>query len=179
MRHNYDCNFVDINVYRQNPLISTLVVSMKMTVLLASDGIEVFMSDDAALASSVITEFMEMFEDADAIPVPGVDSVTLNRVAEFCEFMSHPRKTNHVKSFEHDFYNIMDVKTLFELANAANYLNIPDLVDGACEAIADALRGKTMYQIQKILGTKDLTPQEIYEVRMAHPWAFEDVNSDV
>jgi S-phase kinase-associated protein 1 len=148
---------------------------MKMTVLLSSDGFKVFMSDDAASASSVITEFMEMFEDADAIPVPGVNFDTLIKVAEFCEFMSHPRKTNHVRSFQQDFFNIMDVKTLFELANAGNYLNIPDLVDGACEAIADALRGKTMYQIQKILGTKDMTPEEIEEVRTAHPWAFEDV----
>ena len=147
---------------------------MKMTVLLSSDGFKVFMSDDAASASSVITEFMEMFEDADAIPVPGVDYDTLFKVAEFCEFMSHPRKTNHVSLFKEDFFNI-DVIMLFELANAGNYLNIPDLVDGACEAIADALRGKTMYQIQKILGTKDLTPQEIEEVRTAHPWAFEDV----
>ena len=149
-----------------------------MVSLLTSDGVRVNISGDAASSSSVITEFMEMFQDADAIPIPGVDSATLFKVVEFCEFISQPRTDNEVSSFEFNFYNV-GVGTLLDIANAANYLNVPELVEGACEAIAGTMKGKTTYQIQELFGTGELSPQELEEVRMAHPWAFEDVNSNV
>jgi S-phase kinase-associated protein 1 len=144
-----------------------------MVSLLARDGVRVNISADAASTSNVITEFMEVFEDADAIPLPGVDSTTLIKVAEFCEFVSYPRTEDESILFESNFFNT-SVDTLFELANAANYLNIPDLVDGACEAIAGLMQGKTAYQIQELFGTTDLTEEELEEVRLAHPWAFEE-----
>ena len=144
-----------------------------MVSLLARDGVRVNISADAASTSNVITEFMEMFADADAIPLPGVDSATLVKVAEFCEFVSYPRTEDETIVFETNFYNT-SVDTLFELANAANYLNIPDLVDGTCEAIAETMRGKTAYQIQELFGTADITEEELDEVRLAHPWAFEE-----
>lgn len=144
-----------------------------MVSLLARDGVRVDISADAASTSNVITEFMELFADADAIPLPGVDSATLIKIAEFCEFASFPRSEDDASSFESNFYNV-DVDTLFEIVNAANYLNIPELVDGACEAIAGTMQGKTAYQIQELFGTADLTPQELEEVRLAHPWAFEE-----
>ena len=145
-----------------------------MVTLLARDGVRVNISTDAVSMSAVIMEFMEMFEDADAIPLPGVDSTTLIKVAEFCDFVSHQRTEDEIYSFESNFYNT-GVDMLFEIANAANYLNIPELVDGACEAIAETMKGKTTYQIQELFGTAELTPQELEEVRLAHPWAFEDV----
>lgn len=144
-----------------------------MVSLLARDGVQVNISTDAASTSNVITEFMEMFADADAVPLPGVDSSTLIKVAEFCEFVSYPRTEVETQSFESNFYN-MDVDALFEIANAANYLNIPELVDGSCEAIAGLMQGKTAYQIQELFGTADLTEEELEEVRLAHPWAFEE-----
>jgi len=144
-----------------------------MVILLARDGVRVNISKDAAALSTVIAEFMEMFEDADAIPLPGVDSQTLFKIAEFCEFVSSPRTEDEEVLFESNFYDI-DNNMLFEIANAANYLNIQGLVDGTCEAIAETMKGKTTYQIQELFGTADLTPQELEEVRMTHPWAFED-----
>ncbi|AGE49145.1 SKP1-like protein [Acanthocystis turfacea Chlorella virus Br0604L] len=145
-----------------------------MVTLLARDGVRVNISADAASMSAVIMEFMEMFEDADAIPIPVADSATLAKVAEFCDFVSCQRTDDEKYAFETQFYN-MGVNTLFEIANAANYLNIPELVDGTCEAIAETMKGKTTYQIQELFGTAELTPQELEEVRLTHPWAFEDV----
>ena len=144
-----------------------------MVSLLARDGVRVDISADAASLSTVIMEFMEMFEDADAIPLPGVDSPALIKVAEFCEFVSYPKTEDEMVSFESKFYDT-DVGMLFEIANAANYLNIPELVDGTCEAIAGTMQDKTAYQIQELFGTTDLTEEELEEVRLAHPWAFEE-----
>ena len=142
-----------------------------MVSLLANDGGRVIISEDAAKKSSVIADFMEMFDGAD-VPVPGAGAETLIKIAEFCEFISQKRTDAEVSSFEYGFYDA-EVDTLAEIANVANYLDIPELVDGVCEAIADTMRGKTAYQIQEIFGTGEMSPQEMEEVRLSHPWAFE------
>jgi S-phase kinase-associated protein 1 len=44
---------------------------------------------------------------------------------------------------------------------AANYLNINNLLDLACQAVADMITGKTPEEIRKIFNIKnDFTPEE-------------------
>jgi len=56
---------------------------------------------------------------------------------------------------------------------AANYLNIKDLLDLTCQAAADMIKGKTPDEIRKIFNIKnDFTPEEEEEIRRDNQWAF-------
>lgn len=57
---------------------------------------------------------------------------------------------------------------------AANYLDIEDLVFMALEAVANAIRGKHPEEIRKLFHLEnDFTPEEEEEMRKEHPWVFD------
>ncbi len=57
---------------------------------------------------------------------------------------------------------------------AANYLNIKNLLDLTCQTVADMIKGKTPEEIRKTFNIKnDFTPEEEDEVRRENQWAFE------
>ena len=56
--------------------------------------------------------------------------------------------TLQLKAFNKEFVNV-DNGELFELILAANYLNIKNLLDITCQAVADQIRGKTPQQIRE------------------------------
>ena len=60
------------------------------------------------------------------------------------------------------------------LLQAANYLNIKNLLDLTCQTVADMIKGKTPEEIRKTFNIKnDFTPEEEEEVRRENQWAFE------
>lgn len=57
---------------------------------------------------------------------------------------------------------------------AADYLNIKNLLDLTCETVACMMKGKTLEEIRKKFNIKnDYTPQEEEKVRGENQWAFE------
>ena len=57
---------------------------------------------------------------------------------------------------------------------AANFLNIKDLLDLTCQTVADMIKGKTPEEIRKTFNIKNnFTPEEEEEVRRENQWAFE------
>lgn len=63
---------------------------------------------------------------------------------------------------------------LISLVQAANYLNIKNLLDLTCQTVADMIKGKTPEEIRKTFNIKnDFTPEEEEEVRRENQWAFE------
>jgi len=57
---------------------------------------------------------------------------------------------------------------------AADYLNIKNLLDLTCETVACMMKGKTVEEIRKKFNIKnDYTPQEEEKVRGENQWAFE------
>ena len=64
---------------------------------------------------------------------------------------------------------------VLRLMNAADYLNISDLLDCSCQAAADRMKGKTVEEIRKEFGIKnDLTSEQEEAIRNENRWAFED-----
>ena len=57
---------------------------------------------------------------------------------------------------------------------AADYLNIKNLLDLTCETVACLMKGKTVEEIRKMFNIKnDYNPQEEEKVRGENQWAFE------
>jgi S-phase kinase-associated protein 1 len=64
---------------------------------------------------------------------------------------------------------------LFELIQAANYLNIKDLLDITCQRVADMIRGKTPEELRKLFNIdieKEFTPEEAEEVKREGLWTW-------
>jgi len=72
---------------------------------------------------------------------------------------------------EHHFFLSMDISTLVEVTQAANYLFIPDLLDGCCRGIARAMTGLKADEMRRMFNLPDdLTAQE--KSQMAHEFAW-------
>ena len=60
------------------------------------------------------------------------------------------------------------------MLQAANYLNIKNLLDLTCQTVADMIKGKTPEEIRTTFNIKnDFSPEEEEEVRRENQWAFE------
>ena len=70
----------------------------------------------------------------------------------------------------------MDVgrETLFNLISAANFLDIPSLLDLTCAKVATMLKGKTPEQVKESFNIEgDFTPEEEAKVNAENPWLEE------
>lgn len=142
-----------------------------MRQLKSSDGIVLEISGDGLRMSRVLENMSEDITET-VFPVP-VRSDILTMIIDFCEFFSRSRTKSEIEKFETAFYT-GDVKTLLDVLNIADFLDISKLVTDLCERIASMIRGKTADQIREIFGTEKLTKDEERELRSAHSWAFED-----
>lgn len=97
-------------------------------------------------------------DDEPEVPLPNLDPETLRRVIAFCTYHNeNPLKEipkplmssnlrDYVDAFDVDLLereNEHGHKAVFKLMMAANYLNIPSLLDLTCAKIAALMRGKT------------------------------------
>lgn len=74
--------------------------------------------------------------------------------------------------FDLDLY--LMVFFVYWILQAANYLNIKNLLDLTCQTVADMIKGKTPEEIRATFNIKnDFTPEEEEEVRRENQWAFE------
>lgn len=53
------------------------------------------------------------------------------------------------------FFNFLITGVLFELIEAANYLDIPNLVDAACKTVANMIKGKSPEEIRATFNIQD------------------------
>eukprot|EP00037_Helgoeca_nana_P025977 m.289183 g.289183 ORF g.289183 m.289183 type:complete len:62 (-) comp27102_c1_seq8:4167-4352(-) len=54
---------------------------------------------------------------------------------------------------------------------AANYLDIPSMLEVTCKAVASLIRGKTPDEIRAVFNIEnDFTPEEVEEVRRENAW---------
>ncbi|XP_051196361.1 SKP1-like protein 4 [Lolium perenne] len=159
----------------------------KTVTLRSSDGEEFVVKADTFASASVLVR--NMLEDdcaGGAIPLPQVTGRILSRVIDYCDrhyadadaatYVAEPFSSGDpdLERFDTDFIGGVDYNTLIDLILAANYLEVPRLLDLACKTVADQMRGKTVEEMRahfKI--ANDYTPEEEAEVRSENPWAFE------
>jgi S-phase kinase-associated protein 1 len=155
--------------------------STKKITLKSSDGETFEIDETVALESQTIKHMIEDNCADSGIPIPNITGQILAKVIEYCKKHAEvasseeekPRNEDDLKAWDKDFINV-DQATLFELILAANYLNIRNLLDLTCQAVADSIKDKTPEEIRKIFNIKnDFTPEEEEELRRENSWAFE------
>ncbi|KAJ4776507.1 Skp1 [Rhynchospora pubera] len=135
--------------------------------LKSSDG-EVFDVDLAvAKKSGTIARWLESEEeekDPDGfIPIQNVEK----------EVEYGFKSKSDLDLFDENFMEV-DQKTIFDLIQAANYLDIKGLLDLCCRTVAEMMKQKSIEQIRDTFNIKnDYTKEEEAEIKAESAWAFE------
>lgn len=151
----------------------------------ACDGVNVMMTMNAVKQNVTIKNMIDDLgynEDDGPIPLPSIDSPTLERVKEFCEHYVNyvPRQwelnwpdeidPSEPHGFDAEFIDKYDKKEnmqeLFNLIYAANYLDNKRLLNLCCKKVAMTIKDKSVEEIREYLNVEnDFTPEEWEEVK--------------
>ncbi|KAF8093913.1 hypothetical protein N665_0374s0005 [Sinapis alba] len=155
----------------------------KIFTLKSSDG-EIFeVPEPVAVQSQMIYYMVEDGCVGTEISITNVTGVILAKVIEYCKKHviipdgdgdSSSSMVEELRNWDAEFMKNMDKPTLFDLINAANYLNIKNLFNLTCQTAADMITGKTVDEIRTFLNIEnDFTPEEEAEMHAENQWAFE------
>ncbi|KFK33483.1 hypothetical protein AALP_AA5G019100 [Arabis alpina] len=154
-------------------------------VLTSSDGAS-FEVDEAVAREFQIVSHMIEDDCADkAIPLSNVPGDVLSKVIEYCkkhveeggakiEGVENEEAKEKLKTWDEEFMKQLEMKTVFQLILAANYLNIKGLLDLTCTTVADYIKDMSVENVRTLFNIKnDYTPEEEEELRRENKWAFE------
>lgn len=163
----------------------------KVLLLPGSDeSAKVEVSRKAACMSELMRSMLDDDdEETPEIPLLEVSKDILHRIVDFMNYhkdnpmatINKPIQTNDitkiVSEWDAKFIDLEhDQETLFKIILAANYMDIPSLLDlGICK-IACMVKGKDPDEVKDMFHIeKDITPEEEKLVRDQNPWIF-DIN---
>ena len=162
-------------------------INDKTLVLVSKEGKEFTVSPECASLSGLIKTLMEECDDQERVTkhhLPRVPTAILEMVVKFWQFhqekplntIEKPLTSADMKQVVNDerYADFIDVEQdiLFRVVEAANYLNIPPLLDLGCAKIASMIKGKTTEQIRETFNIgNDFTPEEEAEIREENKWA--------
>lgn len=150
-------------------------------------GARVEISRKAAAMSRLMQDMLQDDDPSEVseIPLPDVQEPILNKVVEFLNKhkddpmreIQKPIQTNDIKAIVGDWdaaYIDLPQEQLFKVILAANYLDIPSLLDlGICK-LACMVKGKEPEEVKRMFNIEpDITPEEEKLVRDQNPWIFE------
>jgi S-phase kinase-associated protein 1 len=148
---------------------------MSIVQLFTGDGTIFYIGENVVKQSKTIADLIEeVGVDGidDPIPIPNVTPDILDIILNFCEFNSEYHSKDDIEEFDSKFFDV-ECKRLLEIVSAANFLNIPDLLDKSCSAIASLLRGKTPSELREILNVQtEYSREEKEAVMKENRWAF-------
>ncbi|KAL4580869.1 hypothetical protein LXL04_017075 [Taraxacum kok-saghyz] len=133
--------------------------------LKSSDNQLFTVEKEIAIKSTTLKNLLEDGCVSPVIPLPNLDSKILTLVLELLNKENDDQK----KSIEN-----LEISTLVDLAKAANYMEIKDMLDVVCQRTADLIKDKTVEDVRAIFGiVNDFTPEEEHAIRAEYEWAFE------
>ena len=140
--------------------------------LSSSEGKEFAITVAAAKGSKVIDGMLQDYPDQ-AIPLPEVKTVTLERVIAYLEHykggmpeeIPKPLIDSNIQriipAFDFEFIKDLSLSDCYDLINAANYLDIPSLLNLGCAFVASKLYDEDTNSIREKLGIEsDMTEDE-------------------
>ncbi|XP_051858376.1 S-phase kinase-associated protein 1-like isoform X1 [Drosophila albomicans] len=145
---------------------------MAVIKLLTSDNVIIETEMDLIMCSGTIKGMLESCSgDDEIVPLPKVRSAILTKILQWAQFHRYEfadttaeeeaeNVCGVISPWDSDFINV-DMSTLVELIEVANFLNIQRLLQLACKTAANMIAGKTSEDMRKILNIKnDLTFSE-------------------
>ncbi len=122
--------------------------------------------------SKTIKSQLEELPSGTEVPLPNISSVVFDTIVKFLEIHQGDKEEDVVKSTTPDpdyvenkddvaLLKPLSVNDLCEVIQAANYLDIPQLLHACIRNMASRLKGKTTEQMREITGVQnDFTPAE-------------------
>lgn len=127
------------------------------------------------------------------IPLPNISSEILIHIIQFIDYTINnnpvptiPKPITSDNLYEilgpdnkwfADFIAQMSVETLFEILQAANYIDCKTLMNLACVTVATHIKGKTPTQIRDTFNIEnDFSPEEELQIREENKWVKETGN---
>ncbi|KAJ2809142.1 hypothetical protein H4R20_000321 [Coemansia guatemalensis] len=171
---------------------------MRVIKLAAADGAVISVEQDMAEQSGTIRNILnDVGISSTPIPVPNVSGPILSKIVDYWRHhrgdasRRRPREplpgeendsceaaTQHAISqmddFDHEFCRI-DQGTLFDIMLAANFLDVPPLLDLVGYTVANKMKGKTVAEMRDTFQVKnDFTPEEEEKVLRENAWCEDD-----
>lgn len=139
----------------------------------------------ASVTIKTMIDDLGLTDESEEVPLPNVTSSILKKVVEWAEHHkddppvsaeeeeTRDRRTDDIPDWDQKFLAV-DQGTLFELIQAANYLDIKGLLDVTCKTVANMIKGKTPEEIRKTFNIQnDFTAEEERAIREENKWAEE------
>lgn len=115
-----------------------------MVKLVSNDGMTFTVDRDVAEKFLLLGMLLEDIESDGPISLPNVSSKNLSIALKFANDGTFDCPDPWLLKDP-------DYKNLFEVANVANYLNFPELMDHCCKIIAVSFKGKSPAEIHRIM----------------------------
>jgi S-phase kinase-associated protein 1 len=133
--------------------------------LTSSDGKLFTVEEKVAFKSVLIKNMLEDLGESDPaspIPILNVDSIILEKVIEYA---THHKDNVEDKEWDSIFTDSVDKNTMFAIIMAANFLDMKDLLDTGCQTVANMIKGKSVDEIEEILGLENYFERETIEFK--------------
>ncbi len=147
----------------------------KNLTLLSSEQVKINIDSKSAERSSLLKGLIQDYTEDTDIPMPEIKTDILKKCVDYLTHYkdSEPREIpkplpsanllDVTDEWDVNFIGI-DLDSVFDLINAANYLDIKQLLDLSCAKIASTMKGKSAEEIRTIFNLEnDLTEDEIKE----------------
>ncbi|KAI1197552.1 s-phase kinase-associated protein 1 [Nemania serpens] len=160
--------------------------SDSLVTLIGNDGVEVQATLQAVQQSITLKSMLELLDEEQTtgqpIPLPEVKGEALRKVMQWCEHhRAEPvedripdisEQPSELPAWDVEFLTL-DKEILFQVSNAANYLEIPRLLRYAAATIASNLRGKSTEEMREYLNIEnDLTSEQEEQIRKENIWVW-------
>ena len=150
---------------------------MSLNLVLASaDNQKIQIDFKSAERSHLLRGLLADYEDNKEIPLPDVKYNILKKVVEYLTYykdkepaqIPKPLPSVNLNEFTNEwdvnFINSIELDGVFDLINAANYMDINSLLDLACAKIASLMKGKSAQEIRAMFNIEcDLSEDELKE----------------
>lgn len=146
-------------------------------ILQTSDNEKIELEPEIAKKSNLLLGYLQ--DDSnhkEPIQLSEIKSDILQKVIEYLTYykkktpreIPKPMPSSDLCDFLDDwdvqFINSVNLDSVFDLINAANFMDIPSLIDLGCAKIGSLMKGKTAKEIKSMFNADcDLTDEEIKE----------------
>ena len=146
-------------------------------VLLSSDNQKIEIDSESAQKSNLLKGSIGDFNtQQEPIQLPDIKYDILKKIVEYLTHykdktpkdipkpMPFSDLSKVLDEWDVNFINGIELDNIFDLINAANYMDIPSLLDLSCAKIASLMKGKTIQEIKTMFNIEcDLTEEELKE----------------